>query len=267
MVSLFDISGWYHRIWCILYNNKVIKDNAMHTRPGSVGVACSPMLLVSFKGMGCEPVLNLAATPDDAVSIICNFVDKSIPSTLGEVDVWAITDRPSVSVGHYADALDIIIICGFFGMVDLCSYDALSIWRHSWTDTLSWCLLSNIHSSPAMSSALVGRDPWSLLYIRLACPWCWRPCGVTTMQLAVKKIVAHPWSRAFWPWPLLACFLIVVLIVVQPLHAFCMTAIVHVACLRSQPSRPWLQLARFPTFVACPRCLVPLLTVTTVGLL
>ncbi len=39
--------------------------------------------------MDCEPVLNLAATtPDEAVSIICSVVDKTIPSTfLGEVDV------------------------------------------------------------------------------------------------------------------------------------------------------------------------------------
>jgi hypothetical protein len=38
--------------------------------------------------MGCEPVLNLAATPDEAVSIICTIVDKIIPSTFGEVDVY-----------------------------------------------------------------------------------------------------------------------------------------------------------------------------------
>ncbi len=50
--------------------------NMMHTLhqkgylPGSVGVACSPILSVSCEGMGCEPVLNLAATPDEAVSII-----------------------------------------------------------------------------------------------------------------------------------------------------------------------------------------------------
>jgi hypothetical protein len=52
---------------------------------GSVGVACTPILSVSFKGMGSVPVLNLAATPDEAVSIICTFVDKTIPSTLGEL--------------------------------------------------------------------------------------------------------------------------------------------------------------------------------------
>ena len=50
--------------------------------PRSVGVACSPILSVSFEGMGCEPVLNLAATPEEAVSIICTVVDKTIILTL-----------------------------------------------------------------------------------------------------------------------------------------------------------------------------------------
>jgi hypothetical protein len=38
--------------------------------PGLVGVACSPVLLAIFKEMSCELVLNLAATPDEIVSII-----------------------------------------------------------------------------------------------------------------------------------------------------------------------------------------------------
>jgi hypothetical protein len=65
----------------------MIKGNAMHMLPGSVGVACSPILSVSLEGMSCEPVLNLAATPAEAVSIIRTFVDKTIPSAIGEVDV------------------------------------------------------------------------------------------------------------------------------------------------------------------------------------
>jgi hypothetical protein len=55
--------------------------------PGSVGVACSPILSVSLEEMGCEPILNLAATSDEAVSIICTFVDKNTFNFLGEVDV------------------------------------------------------------------------------------------------------------------------------------------------------------------------------------
>jgi hypothetical protein len=39
--------------------------------PGLLGVACSPILSVSLEEVGCEPVLNLAATPDEAVNIMC----------------------------------------------------------------------------------------------------------------------------------------------------------------------------------------------------
>ncbi len=45
-------------------------------------MACSLILSESFEGMGCEPVLNLSATPDEAVSIICTLVDKTILLTL-----------------------------------------------------------------------------------------------------------------------------------------------------------------------------------------
>jgi hypothetical protein len=38
--------------------------------------------------MGCEPVLNLAAAPDEAVSKICTVVDKTIPSNfMGKADL------------------------------------------------------------------------------------------------------------------------------------------------------------------------------------
>ncbi len=33
---------------------------------------------MSFKGIGNEPVLDLSTTPDEAVSIICTFVDKTV---------------------------------------------------------------------------------------------------------------------------------------------------------------------------------------------
>ncbi len=37
-----------------------------------------------LEGVGFEPVLNLAATPDEAVSMICTVVvDKTIPLTFG----------------------------------------------------------------------------------------------------------------------------------------------------------------------------------------
>jgi hypothetical protein len=67
--------------------------------PGSVGVACSPILSVSFEGMGCEPVLNLAASPDEAVSVICTVVDKTILLTLWGKLMYVsyTTDRPVFS--------------------------------------------------------------------------------------------------------------------------------------------------------------------------
>jgi hypothetical protein len=36
------------------------------------------------------------------------------------------TDQPGALVGHYADALALIIAFGFFNMVDLCLRDSLS---------------------------------------------------------------------------------------------------------------------------------------------
>jgi hypothetical protein len=64
--------------------------------PGSFDVACSPILSVSLEDMGCEPILNLAATPDEAVSIICTVVDKTISSTFWEKLMYAsyTTDWP-----------------------------------------------------------------------------------------------------------------------------------------------------------------------------
>ncbi len=73
----------HHCIWCILYTNKVIKGNAMRILPGLLGVACSPIISVSLQGMDCEPILNLAATTDEAVSIMCTVVDKTITSSFG----------------------------------------------------------------------------------------------------------------------------------------------------------------------------------------
>jgi hypothetical protein len=73
---------------------------------GSFGVACSPILSVSFEGMGCEPVLNLVATPDEAVSIICTIVNKLYFKLYGES--WCILLIGQCSVGHLAGALAII---------------------------------------------------------------------------------------------------------------------------------------------------------------
>jgi hypothetical protein len=67
-----------------------------------------------------------------------------------------------------------------------------------WRDRYLACC-AQISSLPAMSRALVGQDRWGLLCIRLARSQCRSPCGATAIRLAVQRIVAHPWSRAFWP--------------------------------------------------------------------
>jgi hypothetical protein len=50
--------------------------------PGLLCVAYSPILSVSFRGMGCEPILDLSANSDVALSIICTVIDKTTFSTL-----------------------------------------------------------------------------------------------------------------------------------------------------------------------------------------
>jgi hypothetical protein len=77
--------------------------------------------------MGCEPVLNLSATPDEAMSIICTFVDKTILSTFLRKLMYVsyTTDWSGVSVGHPTGALAMIVF-GFSDMVDLHLWDAQS---------------------------------------------------------------------------------------------------------------------------------------------
>ncbi len=94
---------------------------------GSVGVACSPILSVSFEGMGCEPVLNLVATPDEAVSIICTIVNKTMLQTLWGKLMYVsyTTDWPVFSrASHRCSSYNLSL--GSFDMVDLRLWDALS---------------------------------------------------------------------------------------------------------------------------------------------
>ncbi len=67
---------------CILYTSKVIKGNTLRILSGLLGVACSLILSETFKGMGCEPVFNLSAIPNEAVNITCTVVGKNILLTL-----------------------------------------------------------------------------------------------------------------------------------------------------------------------------------------
>jgi hypothetical protein len=75
--------------------------------------------------MGCEPVLNLAATPDEAVSIVCTVVDNTILLTLcGKLMyVSYTTDRPVFS-RHRCSSYNLSL--GSFDMVGLHLWDALS---------------------------------------------------------------------------------------------------------------------------------------------
>ncbi len=69
--------------------------------------------------MGCEPVLNLAATLDEAMSIICTLVDKTILLTLcGKLMcVNYTTDRPVFSrASHRCSSYNLSL--GSFYMVD-----------------------------------------------------------------------------------------------------------------------------------------------------
>ncbi len=71
--------------------------------------------------MGCEPVLNLAATPDEAVSIKCIVVDKTMLVTLWGKLMYVsyTTDQPVFSrASHRCSSYNLSL--GSFDMVDLC---------------------------------------------------------------------------------------------------------------------------------------------------
>jgi hypothetical protein len=77
--------------------------------------------------MGCEPVLNIAAIPDEAVSIICTIVDKTILLTLWGKLMYVsyTTDQPVFSrASRRCSSYNLSL--GSFGMVDLRLWDALS---------------------------------------------------------------------------------------------------------------------------------------------
>ncbi len=145
----------------------MIKGNAC-IFPGSLGVACSFILSVSFEGMGCAPVLNLSATPDEAVSIICTVVDKTILLSFGEGwCVWALLligqyfSRASCRCSSYN------LLLGSFNMVDLRIWDALSRWHISWrvfTPPIACQLFWTGH----INSCVLMINYW-LLYNQAAC--------------------------------------------------------------------------------------------------
>ncbi len=86
--------------------------------------------------MGCEPVLNLAATPNEAVSIICTIVENSIFLTLwGKLMYMSnTTDRPVFSlVGNVGDMsatcrADTSMLADFPDIPFFCRHPFLPIW-------------------------------------------------------------------------------------------------------------------------------------------
>jgi hypothetical protein len=61
--------------------------------------------------MGCEPVLNLAATPDEAVSIIFTVDDKTIFNFWEKLMYLSYTtDRQGSSVGHPEGVLALLCL-------------------------------------------------------------------------------------------------------------------------------------------------------------
>jgi hypothetical protein len=159
-----DISRWYHQHDA--YSTPIRWSRVMLSYlPGSVGVACSPILSVSNEGMGCEPVLNLAATPAEAVSLICTIVDKTILLTLWRklMCVSYTTDRPVFSrESHRCSSYNLSL--GSFDMVNLRLWDALSRWRSSWRGfTLPMCM-SIIFWTGHINSCMFMINYWLLCH-------------------------------------------------------------------------------------------------------
>jgi hypothetical protein len=77
--------------------------------------------------MGCEPFLNLAATPDEAVSIICTIVEKTIFLTLwGKLMYMSCTTVGQCSNRASCRCSSYNLSLGSFDMIDLRLWDALS---------------------------------------------------------------------------------------------------------------------------------------------
>ncbi len=165
---LFDISGWYHRVWWILYTCKVIKGNAC-AYLGLLGVACSPFLSVSLEEVGCKPVLNLAATPDEAVSIICTVCWQNYTFNLlvRSWCIWAILLLAMVFSRASRRCFSLNFVCGFFNMVDL-RFTGCVVKRHcSWRILILQCACQFLIGLG--TSTHVCHNQFWLLYHQAAC--------------------------------------------------------------------------------------------------
>ena len=181
-----DISGWYHQYDA--YSTPIRWSRiALSYLLGSVGVACSSIISVSFEGMGCEPVLNLAATPNEAVCIICTVVNKTILLTLWGKLMYVsyTTDQPVFSRAS-CRCSSYNLSLGSFDMVDLCLWDALSKWHSSWrVFTCPMCMpiiFWTGHINSCMSWSITDRYiiKWHLCH---AWYWFW------TIKALVEAVV------------------------------------------------------------------------------
>ncbi len=163
-----DIRGWYHQYDA--YSTPIRWSRVrLSFLPESVGVACSPILSVSFEEMGCELVLNSAATPYEAVSIICTIVNKTILLTLwgklmyvSYTTNWPVFSRASCRCSSYS------LSFGSFDMVDLCLWDALSRRRSSWRVFTCPMCMPIIFWTGHINSCMFMISYW-LLYYQVAC--------------------------------------------------------------------------------------------------
>ncbi len=171
-----DVCRWYHQYDA--YSTPTRWSLVMLSfLPGSVGVACSTILSVSFERMGCEPVLNLAAPPDEAVSIICTIVDKTILYFMGKADVCELYYwLASVSVGHPVGALAII-----------CCWVLLT-----W---LTYAYVMICQDDVAPGEFLLVQCACQLFFglgtSTHVCPWS------ITDRYIIKRHVSHAW---YWFW-------------------------------------------------------------------
>ncbi len=150
-------------IWCILYGTKVIKGNTIRVLPRSASVAFFLISSVSFERMGCEPVLNLAATPDKAVSKYVLLLTTLYHQLLGKLMYVSYTpDRSGASVGHRA--CDLALIC-------------LWVLWHGWL-TLIGCLVK---------MALLLESSTNPMCIPI--PYCWTADGPPALHYTIVDAI------------------------------------------------------------------------------
>ncbi len=163
-----DNSGWYHQYDAYSLPIRWSRVTLSYS-PGSVSFACSPILSVSFEGMGCEPILNLAASPDETVSIICTVVNKTILLTLWGKLMYVsyTTDRP-VFIRASCRCSSYNLSLGTFNMIDLRLWDACQDDVAPGKFLLVQCACQLFFWTGHINSCMFMINYWSL-YHQVAC--------------------------------------------------------------------------------------------------